>query len=770
MGAVYEVEHPDFPRPLALKVLKGDVTPEALARFGREAELLARVNHPGVLSIHTLGRTPDGDPYLVTDRIEGEELSQVNRSQRLTWTRSAELARDLAAALVAVHATGVVHRDLKPSNVIVTPSGGPVILDFGIARGTGAESLTQTGTLIGTVAYMSPEQAEASRPVDARADVYALGAILFFLLTGLPPYPGQGMAALAALLRPDVAAPDPSSHNGEIPGELSAICHRAIARDPLKRTHSAQALHDELVAWLAAGQTPTHSTPARRLAASAVSLSLLGLLGAGIWATPDTAPPSPAPFAANSPNAPLTNSPLADSPVADPGPTPRGSIAAASPTPSPSDRERDRGDRELDALQRMWHKAQSRPQEPPPPDPEKRYQPTPDPDFPEDSLNTELDEWLRAYADHPRRGEAQALSRAARRALPLRILQHGPTAHSPNNSLHFFEDEGRSQLLAVAWQRPDLLRWEVSTWRPFESTSLVRPGERTGHQSPRASLVLPPRLGFPRTVLVGGAFGIPVRGRYTSLTSGTLFEVLLEGGEVLRRFPLPATCWSVSALARSPGGLIAVGTRHIENDGKVVATGSLLLLDNDGLRLGAWNLGASVAAISFPKNDALIAIVGQEGSESSPRLVRWLGRERKQERLPTPFEPSSLHVHQGRILAGGSGGELLEIPLEKPWALAEAAPLKRSGPGVVTAPLAGLEASGDLLYAGYGAAAAQTPTGSRELVIWRREAGQYVQARRLGRPIPVLTLAVSPDGKTLALRGRRDRIEIWDALALTREE
>ena len=152
MGLVLEVRHPDVPRPLALKlILDQEADDTALARFGREAQLLARVRHPNVVVVHQLGRAPEG-PYLVTELVAGESLEAQVRRGPLAPERAARITRALADALVAVHAEQVLHRDLKPQNVILRADGSPVLLDFGLARAQGGEKLTQTGTSLGTPA------------------------------------------------------------------------------------------------------------------------------------------------------------------------------------------------------------------------------------------------------------------------------------------------------------------------------------------------------------------------------------------------------------------------------------------------------------------------------------------------------------------------------------------------------------------------------------------------------------------------------------------
>jgi serine/threonine protein kinase len=739
MGAVYEVSHPEFPRPLALKVLKNDVTAVALARFGREAELLGKIRHPNVVAVHTLGRTSTGDPYLVTDLVQGQELSQLNKLRRLEPRRCAELVRDLAAALEVVHAAGVIHRDLKPANVIVTAEGIPVVLDFGVARGVGVETLTQTGTVVGTVTYMSPEQAEATGPVDARTDVYSLGAILFFLLTGLPPYQGSGVAVLTALVRPDQRLPDPREHDAEIPAALAELCRRAIARSPQDRTPTAAALGAELQDWLARDQKPAPPQRGRLLAAGLGLLALgLGLGGLGAWALPQPSTPT------------ATPTPASTTPSRPPS------------TSSPVNLVPDAASAELDRLERIWKHACERPQER---GPEPTDRPSPDPTFPEDTLLVELEAWLAAHSEHPQADRARELSRAARRQLPIRILNHGPTASSPTSSFHFYRVQDRQVLLASTWQRPELMRWETETWTSLGAVPLRRRGERPYHDLPEACLILPPRQGQGRRVLLGGRFGLPVMGPLRAIERGALYEITLES-EALRRIPLPANARKVLSLAHNPSGRIAVGTGRREREGVVTDPGSVHLLDPQGAVLRSWELGGSVAKLAFLEGELLVACL-LSPDEGPSALVRFRAQGTEVERLPLPLRASGLHVTKGQLLLGGGGGELLALSLRGTWTLPTA--LRREGAGVEAAPLNAFAERGQVVFAGYGGSEPLTPPGTRELVLWRRSGSALVQARRLPRPTPILALALSPEGRYLVTRGRRNRIEVWDAQALAED-
>ncbi|HBP22504.1 MAG TPA: serine/threonine protein kinase, partial [Planctomycetes bacterium] len=171
MGVVYEARHPSLPnRRLALKQMQGLGGQESLLRFQREAQLMARIEHPNVLKIYDCAIQPA--IFLVTDLVEGQDFKEVRREREFAPEEAAALVAQVADAVGALHQAGIVHRDLKPDNVILRPDGTPVLLDFGLARDLDAETMTQTGAVLGTPGYMSPEQADGSGKVGPPTDVY----------------------------------------------------------------------------------------------------------------------------------------------------------------------------------------------------------------------------------------------------------------------------------------------------------------------------------------------------------------------------------------------------------------------------------------------------------------------------------------------------------------------------------------------------------------------------------------------------------------------
>jgi len=293
MGVVYEVRHPEMDAPLALKLLMGG-TDVALKRFGREAELMARIRHPNVIRIHQLGRAPDG-PFMVMDLLEGESLQAIVERGPLPARQAAETIRAVADALAVVHDTGILHRDIKPDNIFMRSDGTPVLLDFGLARAGDVDRLTRTGAIMGTPSYMSPEQANGLSPskLDERVDIYALGSVLYTLLDGRPPFRGDSNYQILRKLVTE--EPEwPSGSTSGVSSELWDVCRMAMARDPQDRYKTARALVRELDRFLQggrrgrtrgrtrAGQAAAQRTRRRAVALTA-GLLVLGGVGFGGW-------------------------------------------------------------------------------------------------------------------------------------------------------------------------------------------------------------------------------------------------------------------------------------------------------------------------------------------------------------------------------------------------------------------------------------------------------------------------------------------------------
>jgi hypothetical protein len=257
MGRLYEAEHLRLERRVAVKVMHERWAKRAdlLARFEREARVLGRIRSPHVVQVLDVLQTPDGRPCIVCERLEGEDLeARLARDGMVPVPEALALARQACAGLAAAHAAGVVHRDLKPSNLFLVAGGGVKVLDFGVARlaeGDEEARLTRTGAVVGTPAYMAPEQARGAAGVDARSDVYALGAVLYRMLTGQAPYTGpDASSTLAAVIERDPTRPRTLSKT--IPEGVEHLVQTAMARDPDARPATAEALAEKLAAFLPA--------------------------------------------------------------------------------------------------------------------------------------------------------------------------------------------------------------------------------------------------------------------------------------------------------------------------------------------------------------------------------------------------------------------------------------------------------------------------------------------------------------------------------------
>jgi serine/threonine protein kinase len=366
MAQVYRARDRALQRTVAVKVLGPpyDQDPELVARFDREARAAAALNHPNIVTIFDSGT--DGQlHYLVMEYVEGETLAALlGREGPLAPGRAALVAHQVCQALAAAHARGLVHRDVTPGNVLLSRSGLVKVADFGIAKATATPTLTGGGMVLGTAAYLAPEQAQGG-PVDGRSDLYALGCVLYELLTGVPPFAGDSPVTVAAQHVTEPPEP-PSRRNPQIGADLEAVVLTALAKRPRDRYQSATAMAADLEraaadhatadlplpAWAAAPATDRRASPtdapgsaptvvmavpraARRAgwrrSALAVGAGIVVLLAVALWLGAGT-PTDRQPSAGPSTSSPATTSPAPTTPPTQPQASPPAALAALTET------------------------------------------------------------------------------------------------------------------------------------------------------------------------------------------------------------------------------------------------------------------------------------------------------------------------------------------------------------------------------------------------------------------------------------------------------
>jgi eukaryotic-like serine/threonine-protein kinase len=249
MAKVYLASDRVLERQVAVKVLSPPYAqdPMFVERFRREARSAASLSHPNIVAVFDSG-SDAGEHYLVMEYVAGQSLAELLTDQgRLAPRRAAELGVEVCAALAAAHAQGLVHRDVKPANVLVGAEGRVKVTDFGIVKAAATATLTGTGTVLGTAAYLSPEQAQGG-PVDARSDLYSLGCVLYELVTGAPPFGSGADSSLVAVATRHLHQPPepPSAHNPQVDAGLDAVVLTALAKDPARRYQRASELQAAL--------------------------------------------------------------------------------------------------------------------------------------------------------------------------------------------------------------------------------------------------------------------------------------------------------------------------------------------------------------------------------------------------------------------------------------------------------------------------------------------------------------------------------------------
>jgi len=251
MGVVYEVLQEDLKRKVALKVLPANITLDGkqVQRFHREAESVARLRHDNVIQIYEVGEI-EGTHYFAMELVDGRPLDESFGRDRDSIMRAARIAMEAARGLAHAHERGVIHRDIKPSNLLVDRNGRVIVTDFGLARLSDSASLTSTDAIVGTPKYMAPEQIlRGSRPLDGRADIYALAATLYHVVSGRPPFDAQSVQGfIKATLEERPSSP--RKFNKQVPHDLATILLRCLEKDPGDRYTTAAELADDLERFL----------------------------------------------------------------------------------------------------------------------------------------------------------------------------------------------------------------------------------------------------------------------------------------------------------------------------------------------------------------------------------------------------------------------------------------------------------------------------------------------------------------------------------------
>jgi len=302
MGVVYRAQDLSLNRPVAIKFLSSTVADEdRRRRFQQEAQTASALNHPHILTVFEAGTTEDGQQYLVTEFIDGSNLREWARQQQPTARQMVELMTSVADGLAAAHQAGIVHRDIKPENILVAKAGYAKVVDFGLAKvlegsrpaaaaddRTVSAGPTRAGLILGTVAYMSPEQA-AGRPVDARSDIFSFGVVLYELAAGHRPFSGNSDIEVLHAVIKMASPPLPES----VPAALSAIVEKALEKDPAERYQSMpEVVVDLKRAQRAPQRAPaalapaTEAPKAKRRAGwrtASVAAGVLLALAAGLW-------------------------------------------------------------------------------------------------------------------------------------------------------------------------------------------------------------------------------------------------------------------------------------------------------------------------------------------------------------------------------------------------------------------------------------------------------------------------------------------------------
>ncbi|RMG17558.1 MAG: serine/threonine protein kinase [Planctomycetota bacterium] len=710
MGVVYRARERGLAREVALKILLGyeHASPQQRARFAREAELTAALRHPGILRVHAAGEA-GGVPWIAYEflrgaRTLGEAFGDASLRQRVGWVR------DAARALGAAHRQGILHRDVKEENILVDAEGCAKVADFGLAWSEDAARLSKTGTILGTVTHLAPEQATGQRAgagVGPPADVWALGVVLYRALTDELPF--QGGSLPEVLLEVARARfPRPRALRPEAPADLEAVCLRCLRRNPRDRYPHADALADDLERWLA-GERPAAAGGRRaaRWKRALLALPAAGLLLAGALALksaeqvqqpPSTArPPAPPPKEKTAPSTPPQEEAVGSEPATR-GPAPGGRRAVR---------------RARQALRALFRETSA----------------------PAAERLRALSAWLHQNPRHPEALRARKAAAALAFAVPWRRLAVArppatgtpPTAR-PGVIVRFLTPQrllagarsGRIALWAIATDGPGAPRtWSI----PGPLRACVAVDHRTAFLARGSRVVRLDAEGGPRGRWQAPgpvhALAATRRNGATELAVGGLGRIDLvrfEGtrfvaSESIHRFEGASPV--VTAVWLDGGRRLAAGDRSWEH--------SLVVLERPAWRplpltLAQRNSPPPLSACSLGR-DALLG-----------NLTGWVllldGRDPRRYRSVPGF------VHESSLVAQG---------------LRDRGGVRPAHIGRVVA-VASAPAAGPF----YSAARPLRPgAGTNELCAWDRSSGS--ELARVPLPAPPTSLACSPDGRLLAV-------------------
>jgi serine/threonine-protein kinase len=278
MGVVYRAHDVRLDRTVALKFLSSQVTSDANARerFTREARTAARTEHPNVCGIYDIGESQDGEPFIAMPFYEGVNLADRSDSEPLSVVDAVSMVRQVASGLASAHVHGIVHRDIKPGNILITEDGTPKILDFGLAKMAGSQTVTEVGSTLGTFAYMSPEQVRGEK-LDPRTDIWSLGAVLYELVAGRRPFAGDyPEAVMYAVLNEEPATM--GTYRDDVPEGLETIAGRCLEKNRSSRYQSMAELENDLAAIEEALQPAVTTQYLPRQQKNGVSVWMVGAI------------------------------------------------------------------------------------------------------------------------------------------------------------------------------------------------------------------------------------------------------------------------------------------------------------------------------------------------------------------------------------------------------------------------------------------------------------------------------------------------------------